>query len=77
MRLCTVDDGIIMEYRAVGGMKIGRGSRSSRRLLAWMPLCLPQISYQLAQKVGKKLPELWHGLVSGILEEHIISQQNI
>jgi hypothetical protein len=34
---------------AVGGMKIGRGSRSTRRKPAPMPLCSPQIPHVLTQ----------------------------
>jgi hypothetical protein len=35
-----IDDG---DCGAIGGMKIGRGNRSSRRKPAPAPLCLPQI----------------------------------
>jgi hypothetical protein len=33
------------ECEAIGGMKIGRGSRSTRRKPTSAPLCLPQISH--------------------------------
>jgi hypothetical protein len=35
------------EYRAVGGMRIGRGNRSTLRKYATVPLCPPQIPYDL------------------------------
>jgi hypothetical protein len=35
------------ECVAVGGMKIGRGNRSTRRKFAPMPLCTPQIPHDL------------------------------
>jgi hypothetical protein len=35
------------EYGAVGGMRIGRGNRSTRRKPALMPLCPPQIPHDL------------------------------
>jgi hypothetical protein len=38
------DDG---ECGAVGGMRIGRGNRSTRRKPAPVPFCTPQISYDL------------------------------
>jgi hypothetical protein len=34
-----------VEYGAVGGMKIGRGNRSTRRKLAPVPFFPPQIPY--------------------------------
>jgi hypothetical protein len=37
------DDGC----RAVGGMEIGRGTGSTRRKLAPVPLCSPQIPHEL------------------------------
>jgi hypothetical protein len=35
------------ERGAVGGMRIGRGNRSTRRKPANLPLCPPQISHEL------------------------------
>jgi hypothetical protein len=35
------------ECEAVGGMRIGRGNRSTRRRAAPVPLCLPQIPHDL------------------------------
>jgi hypothetical protein len=35
------------DYGAVGGMRIGRRNRSTRRKTAPMPLCPPQIPYDL------------------------------
>jgi hypothetical protein len=35
------------EYGAVGGMRIGRGNRSTRRKPPPMPLCPPQIPHDL------------------------------
>jgi hypothetical protein len=37
------------DYRAVGGMKIGRGNRSTRRKPAPVPLCPPQIPHDLTR----------------------------
>jgi hypothetical protein len=54
------------EYGAVGGMRIGRGNRSTRRKHSPMPLCPPQIQHHLtwartrAAAVGSR--RLWHGL---------------
>jgi hypothetical protein len=39
-----IDDG---DCGATGGMKTGRGNRSTRRKTAPVPLCPPQISYDL------------------------------
>jgi hypothetical protein len=36
------------ECGAVDGMRIGRGNRSTRRTLAPVPLCPPQIPHDLA-----------------------------
>jgi hypothetical protein len=45
-----VDD----EYRAVGGMRIGRGNRSTPRKPAPVPLCPPQIPHDdLGSKPGR------------------------
>jgi hypothetical protein len=38
---------MINECRAVGGMRIGRGNRSSRRKFAAVPLCPPENPYDL------------------------------
>jgi hypothetical protein len=35
------------DYRAVGGMRIGRGNRSTRKKPAPVPLCPPQIPHDL------------------------------
>jgi hypothetical protein len=35
------------EYAAVGGIRIGRGNRSTRRKPALVPLCPPQMSHDL------------------------------
>jgi hypothetical protein len=35
------------DYGAIGGMRIGRGNRSTRRKLAPVPLCPPQIPHDL------------------------------
>jgi hypothetical protein len=42
-RLCSVDDRIINECKAVCGMRIGRGNRSTRR----KPAAVPQISHDI------------------------------
>jgi hypothetical protein len=55
-----------MIFGAIGGMKIGRGNRSTRRKPAPAPLCPPQIPHDQiraqtrAAMVGSQL-ELWHG----------------
>jgi hypothetical protein len=57
---------------AVGGMKIGRGNRSTRRKPSPVPLCPAQIPHDQtraqtrAAALGNQRltpPELWHGLV--------------
>jgi hypothetical protein len=40
----TIDDG---DCGAIGGTKIGRGNRSTRKILVPAPLCLPQIPHDL------------------------------
>jgi hypothetical protein len=42
-----IDDDDIDDYGVVGGMRIGRGNRSTRRKPAPVPLCPPQISHDL------------------------------
>jgi hypothetical protein len=42
-----IDDDDDDECGAVGGMRIGRGSRSTRRKSAPVPLCPPQIPHDL------------------------------
>jgi hypothetical protein len=42
-----VDDKLINECGAVGGMKIGRGNRSTRAKHAPIPIFLPEIRYDL------------------------------
>jgi hypothetical protein len=62
----TIDD----DYGAVGGMRIGMGNRSTRRKPTPVPLCLPQIPYDLtrartrAAAVGSGRP--WTTLTSAI-----------
>jgi hypothetical protein len=46
-RLYIVDDGVINEYEAVKGKKIGRGNRSTRRKFAPVPFCATQIPHDL------------------------------
>jgi hypothetical protein len=52
----------------VGGMRIGKGNRSTRRKPTPMPLCPPQIPPDLGSNPGRRCgkPALWHG-VSGAL----------
>jgi hypothetical protein len=38
------------DYGAIGGMRIGRGNRSTRRKPAPVPLCPPQIPHDLVQR---------------------------
>jgi hypothetical protein len=42
------------DYGAVGGMKIGRGNRSTRRKPAPVPLCPPQIPHDLGSNPGRR-----------------------
>jgi hypothetical protein len=42
------------ECGAVGGMRIGRGKRSSRRKPAPVPLCPPQIPPDLGSNPGRR-----------------------
>jgi hypothetical protein len=42
------------DYGAVGGMRIGRGNRSTRRKPAPVPLCPPQIPHDLGSKSGRR-----------------------
>jgi hypothetical protein len=42
------------DYGAVGGMRIGRGNRSTRRKPAPMPLCPPQIPHDLTSNPGRR-----------------------
>jgi hypothetical protein len=57
-----IDD---VDYGAVGGMKTGRGNRSTRRKSAWAPLCPAQISHDLTRArtrvsaVGSQLLTAW------------------
>jgi hypothetical protein len=46
-RMTDDDDDDDNECGAVGGMKIGRGNRGTRRKRAPVPLCSPQIPYDL------------------------------
>jgi hypothetical protein len=43
--LYSVDDRMINEYRAVSGMRIGRGGRSTWRKPSPLPVCPPQIPF--------------------------------
>jgi hypothetical protein len=47
LRLYSVDDRMVNEYGAVGGLKVGRGNRITRRKAALLPLCPPQIAHYL------------------------------
>jgi hypothetical protein len=42
------------DYGAVGGMRIGRGNRSTRRRPAPVSLCPPQISHDLGSNPGRR-----------------------
>jgi hypothetical protein len=42
------------DYEAVGGMRIGRGNRSTRRKPAPVPLCPPQIPHDLGSNPGRR-----------------------
>jgi hypothetical protein len=42
------------DYGAVGGMRIGRGNRSSRRKPAPVPVCSPQIPHDLGSNPGRR-----------------------
>jgi hypothetical protein len=75
---------LIDEYGAVGGMWIGRGTRSTRNIPAPVPLCPPQIPHDLttwartrAAAVGSRdwPPELWHGLRGHVtyIDRHLIA----
>jgi hypothetical protein len=51
--LYGVDDMMINGCGAVGGTRIGRGIRSTRRKSAPMPLCPPQIPHDLGSNPGR------------------------
>jgi hypothetical protein len=42
------------DYGAVGGMRIGKGNRSTRRKPAPVPLCTPQIPHDLGSNPGRR-----------------------
>jgi hypothetical protein len=42
------------DYGAVGGMRIGRGNRSTRRKPAPVPLCPPQFPHDLGSNPGRR-----------------------
>jgi hypothetical protein len=42
------------ECGAVGGMRIGRGNRSTRKKPAPVPLCPPQITHYLVSNPGRR-----------------------
>jgi hypothetical protein len=82
----TIDN----ECGAVGGMRIGRGSRSTRRKPAPAPLCPPQIPHDLTRPrtriaaVGSRqlTAELWHGPaisshLSNLFMVHLMSASQI
>jgi hypothetical protein len=54
------------ECGPIGGMRIGRGSRSTRRKPAPVPLCPPQSPHDLCwnpgRRGGKPATKLWHCL---------------
>jgi hypothetical protein len=43
-----------MDVEQVGGMRIGRGNRSTRRKPATAPLCPLQITHDLTSKPGRR-----------------------
>jgi hypothetical protein len=47
LRLYSVDYRMINEFGVVGGMRSGKGNRSTRRKPAPATLCLPQIPHDL------------------------------
>jgi hypothetical protein len=61
----TIDDDDDDEREEVGGMRIGRGNRSTQRKPAPVPLCPPQIPYDLtwarirAAAVGSRRLTAW------------------
>jgi hypothetical protein len=65
LRLHSVDNRMINECGAVGGMRIGRGNRSTRRKPAPIPLRPPQIPHDLtwdrsrATAVGNRRLTAW------------------
>jgi hypothetical protein len=48
------------EYGEFGAIKIGRGNRSTRRKPAPVPLCPPQIPYELTGR--EPGPPLWEAI---------------
>jgi hypothetical protein len=42
------------DYGAVGGIRIGKGNRSTRRKPALVPLCPPQIPHDLGSNPGRR-----------------------
>jgi hypothetical protein len=46
----AIDD----ECGAVGGMRIGRGNRSTRTKPAPVPICRPEIEHDLASNAGRR-----------------------
>jgi hypothetical protein len=45
--LCSIDDTVIHEYGAFGGMRTGRGNLSIRGTPAFLPLCLPHLGLNI------------------------------
>jgi hypothetical protein len=46
--------GLLYQYGAVGGMRIGKGNRSTRRTRSPVPLCLPQIPHDLGSHPDRR-----------------------
>jgi hypothetical protein len=47
LSLYSVENRVINEYGAVGGMRIGRGNRSTQKKPALIAICTPQTSHAL------------------------------
>jgi hypothetical protein len=47
LRLYNIVDGMINEYRAFGGMRLGSRNQNTHTKPARLPLCPPQISHDL------------------------------
>jgi hypothetical protein len=47
------DENVDDNFGAVGGMRIGRGSRSTRKKPTPVPLCPPQISHDLTRALTR------------------------
>jgi hypothetical protein len=53
-RPVSFDDRMISESWAIGGMRIGRGNRSTGRKPAPVPLCPPQFPHDLGSNPGRR-----------------------